>query len=409
MNNNDRPNNRICFAIDECLSGIDSLPSLQYQVLQKTRGRIKVKKKVSVGFVLTMVLSLVVTVALAVSIWQTFFEPVVVMETEHGNITSWTLDEKIQLLNLMQGNGIDLPEADMEQLSDASIPDDEKEQIATALIVNQYGREDAISHIDIMEDMKGAFATWSLEDKEWYSQLLLKYNGLGSDYQRNLVPATEDISPETAITIAADAISEAWNVTLDNSLLQNANVSFFAYPATDTENPYWYIEIEGYQGVLLTRSGEVTENELMDILTPLHEMQRETAAKQEEQQRQKTIGEMEKELGPMFTWSLEDKLVISTNYYLPGVNDLTEQEAIDIAKKALMDEYNIDVSVLNQYTPYVWFERGNKNRETKEWTYWYRINFGTIETPHFYGVLMMSDTGEILEMYCPADTEKSNG
>ena len=408
MENEDRRNNAIRYAIDAEFSGVVVPPELYRHVFQQVKGEIKVKK-ISFALVIVMLSMLLIATAIAASVWNTFFEPVVSIETENGSFSTWPLQEKLKLLDLMQQNGIELPEEAMKQLSDDTITDDKKEQIVTEIIVDRYGREDAISHISIMEDVKGMMETWSLEDKAWYSQVMQKYDRLGGDPQINILPGENDLSEEEVLQIAAKALADARGIPMDTLDLQGANVWFYLYPANDVDNPRWLMEFAGYPSILLTASGEPTEDPVMGILTPEHAAQQEAIMDQKEEERRKTIAEMEQEKGPMHTWSLQDKLVISPDYRLPTKDDLPEQEAIAKAKEALIQAYGIEESVLDQYTPYVWLERGYRNREKDTWDYWYRIDFGTIDRPHNYGVLMISDTGEILETYEPSDTLKSSG
>ncbi len=397
--------NNLKRAIDTDLGGLRTTQRERAMIFGNVLEGKKVKKKLSFMMVFGVMLMLAMATALAASVWQTFFEPMVTIETVSGSFSTWTLNEKLHLLELMKNNGIQMPDDKLKQLSDDSLTNDKKEKIATQIIVDQYGREDAISHIDIMESVKGPMETWSLEDKAWYSQLMQKFGRLGDD-KLNILPGTQDLSKEKAVEIAAKALSDAYGISLDTLQVQSANVWYFVYPYANIENPRWLVEIEGYK-VLLTKSGEVTEDQKLGILSPVHEMQRETEQDQKLEEKNKTIAEMEKELGPMHTWSLKDKLVISPIYRLPTASDLTEEEAIAKAKKELMKVYGIEESILNQYTPYVWLERGHKNKD--KWDYFYRIDFGTIDSPHSYGVIMMSETGEILETYCPADTLISNG
>ena len=54
----DVTNQAVRAAIDDCLSGMDALPSVRAAVLNQTRGEVKVKKKLSVGLVFAIVLML---------------------------------------------------------------------------------------------------------------------------------------------------------------------------------------------------------------------------------------------------------------------------------------------------------------------------------------------------------------
>ena len=50
-------NQAVRAAIDDCLSGVESMPSVRAQVLNQVRGEVKVKKKLSVGIVFAMLLT----------------------------------------------------------------------------------------------------------------------------------------------------------------------------------------------------------------------------------------------------------------------------------------------------------------------------------------------------------------
>ena len=50
-------NEAVRAAISDCLSGADSLPSVRAAVLNQVRGEVKVKKKLSVGIVFAMLLT----------------------------------------------------------------------------------------------------------------------------------------------------------------------------------------------------------------------------------------------------------------------------------------------------------------------------------------------------------------
>ncbi len=53
----DVTNQAVRAAIDDCLSGVESMPSVRAQVLNQVRGEVKVKKKLSVGIVFAMLLT----------------------------------------------------------------------------------------------------------------------------------------------------------------------------------------------------------------------------------------------------------------------------------------------------------------------------------------------------------------
>jgi hypothetical protein len=55
-------------ALDDCLSGVDGMPSLRYDIMRSVRGETKVKKKLSIGLVFVIVLMLAAVTALALGL-----------------------------------------------------------------------------------------------------------------------------------------------------------------------------------------------------------------------------------------------------------------------------------------------------------------------------------------------------
>lgn len=70
---------------------------------------------------------------------------------------------------------------------------------------------------------------------------------------------------------------------------------------------------------------------------------------------QAKIDRMERELGPRITWSLEEKARMFDGYGLPAEGEITEEEAIRLAKEALQKEYGVSDEVLATLTGYSYF------------------------------------------------------
>ena len=79
--------NDIRRVMDACLPGLENSPDFDRDVLRHVRGAIKVKKKLSVGFVLVIVLALAAVTALAAMTLNAYYEKVIEKTTRKRN--SW--------------------------------------------------------------------------------------------------------------------------------------------------------------------------------------------------------------------------------------------------------------------------------------------------------------------------------
>ena len=93
--------NDIRRVMDACLPGLENSPDFDRDVLRHVRGEIKVKKKLSVGFVLVIVLALAAVTALAAMTLNAYYEKVIEKESEIGRIQDWSTADKIALVNWM--------------------------------------------------------------------------------------------------------------------------------------------------------------------------------------------------------------------------------------------------------------------------------------------------------------------
>ena len=397
-------------ALDECLSYVDDLPSLRYDIMRKARGEKPMKKKISVGLIFAIVTMLIAVTALAVTIWNMIGEKAVQLEAEHGYFVEWDTETRIAFVNHLQALGIVLPDSEMAKMNDESLPLEDRRVYATKIIVDLYGREDAISHIDMLEKEKGPFVTWSLEDKAWYSKLLEEYDSLGWDMEYNLLPGEDAISEVQAVQIAANAVSAAYGVTLSDIPTDKAAISFYRYPQ-DNPNPVWRIEFAGYTPVSLTAAGEITGDQYADTGTPFDEAERAHIQEMDDVEYKALLRKLEAEYGwDQYRWPLEVMAMISHTHRMPTDSDMDIETAILRAKEVLMSTYGFGEDFFDNLTPYVSLSCGTKNLETDTWNYEYTVNFDGMNQPLVCGARMMSDTGEILETYWNADGEvKSNG
>jgi len=261
MDNKVESNNDIRYAIDAQFSGVTKKPELQKRILQQVRGEIVVKKKLSVGLVMLIVLVLTTVTALALVTWKAVVENVMAIESENGrgSFGTWSLDEKLRLIESIRSSGIGLPQDKVDSLQDKSLTESEKEQIATAILTERYGREDMIGHKSIMEKEKGSFDTWSIEDKAWYTEQLSKHGLLGYDQEKYLLPGSGDIQEEEAVSLAKKTMLEKF-VLLEGSLDTFPVEASFMQNNQFGEDPVWLIQftaVDGLYTVVFTGQGKL--------------------------------------------------------------------------------------------------------------------------------------------------------
>ena len=226
--------NDIRRVMDACLPGLENRPDFERDVLRQVRGEIKVKKKLSVGFVLVIVLVLAAVTALAAMTLNAYYEKAIEKEGESGRIQDWSTADKITLVDWMVEAGIQLDAEQVEMLHSNTLTDTEKENLVSKIINGYYPSRDGIlTTIDIIAKDKGPIGTWSLEDKAWYSEMQVKYNN-GVTNTRNILPAENDLAEEQAISIAFEYYQREYG--LSEEYLQSARAeNYFQECVIDDE------------------------------------------------------------------------------------------------------------------------------------------------------------------------------
>lgn len=363
-------------------------------------GNEKMRRKFSVGFALVMALIMLSVTALAATLINSVFEKVIDMEVANGQFVTWSFSEKLQLIELLSENGWEFPDNKLRDLMDTSLSDENREEIANAIITEAFGREDAISHFTIIESVKGPMTTWSLEDKAWYTSYIRSKIDVIDKWQ-DVLPEENDLTVEQAVGIAKAAVLSAYGMEQREltSLIQC--VSFFTN-GEGTE-PRWHISwmsdpygAAEYQ-VLLTREGEIVEDTALEIFTPIHAaaMRNESADLEVSEQSDKPTGRSE-------FWSLEDKAqYIGDENGLPSASDISEEQAVSIAKDAIIC-LGVDI---NQYQMSVWYKLYDPyaRESAGDQAPFYVIYFyDDVDAPYdVYSVVIDAQSGSILKEYTP--------
>lgn len=432
MKHDTQPDNIIRQEINAELSFLDSRPSLHYDIMSQIKGEKVVNKKVSLALVFVLILLLTGTVAIAATILNLHIEKAMDIAAEKGEFVDWELDDKIALINAMNEAGIHLPQEKLSIVLDADSSDEERDRVATELLVDIYGSEEHISHFTIASHDWGDPRQWTLEQQAWFWETL-REKGLYTGEIKYLLPDETDLTRDQVVMIAKQAVQDAYALTEEIVQGYDADVTFFTIEGTDVA-PRWRVYL-GYADeeaaehtVLLTRDGQVTEDASLYIFKPGVSV---TAAPQNDQpstvlkpyeKRLLATDELYLSQGNMQyhflskcpsvegevlsstnnidgyqpcpycviqtqLWSVEDKIIYDVMYgELPSDEVISASQAEQIAREYLLASGKDDVEQLVPYSRYLSFDGQ------------YAVFFARLENGQIvpiYSVIINAWTGEV--------------
>ncbi|MEG1092841.1 MAG: hypothetical protein RSE38_16005, partial [Acinetobacter sp.] len=230
-------------------------PDFERDVLRQVRGEVKVKKKLSVGLVLTIILVFAVMAALATTLlWLDHVPQVSQTEYEHGAYWNWPVAEKENLVRLLMDVCCISDCGSTDRLFAGDTSENEKIALADELVLdvlksNHYTKvfaeKDGIGSVNwqnITYALMGYQDQWKPEQRVWLQNIEAMYGDPTSDY--TLVNSEEnDLSEQEAISIAKSAIIRSFSMPDDE--LDHALVVADLY-ITDERPAYrrWYIEFQ---------------------------------------------------------------------------------------------------------------------------------------------------------------------
>jgi len=182
----------------------------------------KVKKKLSAGFILVMVLILTAVAALAATlIWEDYAAEVKQIEHEQGEYEQWPLDEKLSLIRNLIDMGYLEENADTAKLFSDTASQEDRQTLADAIMLELTGQKNIHEiNLDIITyAILGPENTWTSEQRVWWMGITNMYRE-ADDPDTLITPGGGEISEEDAIAIAKAAILEAYG--LDENALDNA-------------------------------------------------------------------------------------------------------------------------------------------------------------------------------------------
>ena len=446
--------NELRRVMDACLPGLENRPDFDRDVLRQVRGEVKVKKKLSVGFVLVIVLVLAAVTALAAALlWEQQVVPMKEIEQAEGDYVNWSISQKQALIRALIDSGNIEETAETARLFDDSTGETEKQAIANQLVLTLTGQTDVKEiNVDIITyAIMGSTDKWTLEQRVWWQQVTNQFRNSGDDPDILITPNGKEPTETEAIAIAKAAILSAYELPSD--ALDNAQAVANLY-VTDQRPDYrrWdvqfkvfrdgsdsyteriYVAIVDEQGKIIA-DPDVSMPSVNDMAAIYKNMKSNDGNSVADMYMQymKQAGNKIFQL-----WSLEEKAEFSRNvaplvraavesgdlsqlniggepdidvvalssysYGLPQEQDIPQADAYTIAKQALVDAYQLDDETIALYdNPYFYFDTTNPNVTLWKIVFWpsyssaekFPDGFASGQGHLRYKVELNSCTGEI--------------
>ncbi len=242
-------NNHIKQAINSNLSAVHVSQRHLNQIMSNITEGKKVKKKLSVAFVLMMILILAIVTALAVTTLTDYFSGYAKLGGDYGLYNNeWPTSAKVELVELIVNSDFNVDHEKADNLINMELSTEELDVLATEILDDHFGNYTDL--LTLMENQWNEFFTWTYEQKALYTSLMEQHNltlgGWGNDLPRYLLPEENDIQLNDAIPIAKDAILTTYGINEEDLKDDEMNVGFVQSEEYG-EEPVWVIAFR-YQG-----------------------------------------------------------------------------------------------------------------------------------------------------------------
>lgn len=344
---NDREiRDQIHHAMDTRLSGMTGNPYLAQRILAGAKGGKKVKKKLSVGLVVALVLMLASVTALAVGVLiSDYYERVAQMHAS-GDMMRWELEDKINFVNVMRDFELTVDEEDYALMMDGTKTDEEREDAADRMIDARYGaliREEVATWYQQPEDISDVAPDETIIFKERYMaehpegittrEDYIRFTDALGYYLRDVYyPAYEAQVASLPQSTPVPEGTEAYAVQSLRSAMTEL-LSWDAEAAASlTPEVVWD---EEYQ--LWTVSGEVSKASMEKAFEPV--LDRPTIKETETGYRLTILVDTR---GNASYFSLDkDAFRASHQGEVTPVSNMTDDEAAALARTAVMEKYGL--------------------------------------------------------------------
>ena len=396
---------RVHDALDDCLSGVDAMPSFRYDIMRKVRGETVVKKKVSLGLVFAIVLLLVTVAAVAATIlWENYAAQVKQTEHEQGSYANWQVKDKIELIRVLTDNG-HIEESDAtNQLFSENVSEFDAHRIADRLIMEMTRVADVQDiNLDVITySIMGFIDTWMPEQRVWWQQITNMYRHPDMIENDTFVTSgPKDITEREAVEIARQAIISA-NALPEDYFDKNARAIADLY-VTEQRPDYrrWNVIFNVYRDgsdYLVRGYGAVVDNTGAVIADP------DVGRPLPGGGMDKTMDELTEEKGHYIFWTHEERAKhMPERFAMPATDAISEDEAIRIAWEAARSEEKIQPINLDGFAPYAMYGAAIPDNPLNPNDYWVAtlaINLTKdYTTEREVNVYMDARTGEVFNIF----------
>lgn len=446
-------------AMDARLSGMTGDPQLAQRIISAERSS-RVKRKISVGVVIAIVLFILTLGALAATLlWENYVDGLVQKEKRIGTYDEWEPTEKETLIkDLVDMNYIKESE-ETEKLFARATTENEKNQLADQIMLAFLSQDShlrmfikdggmPINWKSITYAILGYQDTWPSEKRVWLQELEKESGEYEPDYSLAYLQK-EDISEEEAVSIAKRVIIQAFGMPMDE--LDGARPLADLY-VTDERPGYrrWYVEFKLFddddafedriywtfldsQGNLIADTDRETdfieqfaaraiigsEGELPSILQTYCEFAEnegsylvrdwslEAKAAYSSKVRKNVLdalsgGNLSLLTNPNSRFRVPNQEVISSTFFaygLPGEEDIDENEAVEKARKILEAEYGVSAETLvREWSYYSYFDVTDQNKPLWRFLY-FPDSFEGLSYVPVYRIELDSHTGETTSLH----------
>lgn len=423
--------------IDDCMPEVtlteDEIDAMLHRFHKKHLPPKPNHNKLPIVAAVVLVLILIGTVAFAaMSLLGVFEEAFHIQAEEDGAfINDWTLEHKLELVDLIVNAGVSLDQEKLEPVYGDELTDEEKGELIIEVLMDRFppiGGGWVIDPLSMLISEKGSYYDrWTHEERAWMNEQL----GVGLDgpgYKRYVIPTDDDLSEAKAYEIAYRYYEEEYGLSKDCFDTSSQTAEFYERMTEDyTIDRNWgitlYLTIDYYDGQELRWKFLPIEigndGTILDPCEPLVRTWEDdwfdtrfsddfwTVESMYEFQ-QNWRSRVEELLHDNVTMSRDLKYLISKEYGLPGENDLSYEEAYAIAKATVLAQPNWTEEMLDlYYGTRAAYLIGEPNV--------YDIVFTTMEAPSIellekakdvgldlpisIRVCLDSESGEIIEIY----------
>lgn len=391
---------RIVRAVDARLSGLTGDPWMARRVVARAQEQFpKRRKKRAVALIVAAVLALAGVGALAASLlWRDQAASMKQIEQSGGDYAGWSIEDKAALVRALVDSGHLMQGGETDRLFDEGTPEDERHAIADALLLALTGQTavEEISVDIITYAVMGAEDFWTPEERVWWQQLTRRFDGDDGADDTFLVPDGGVITEAEAVAAAREAILSARGLEED-ALDAALPVADLYVTQQQPDRPRWNVQFklfrEGsdsyvervYSAVVDARSGEVLsdtgathpdeaaaqqiaarpDTPLLEAIDAMAEsVQRDIASfpawplslkaeyARDIAPRVRAIVDGG-DLAPLCRSEDPDLYVIAAaayDYGLPGEGDLAQEDALECAREAVRERFDLSREALSLYT-----------------------------------------------------------